>query len=383
MLQKVRCDYHDASVRVVETNGVRQVLNPDLQAILKKHKGFWDRSDGPLLNISESEDSLFAPLHGISITLADGSVLSDQTKVLTADMIDPSKILDVEEFPLRTHEPVKGEPLTEGDLFVTRAPIGKMVWVEAVLGCPVVPRLDTGSIYSAPYLKSADLYTEIADPEESPWIKLLAEYTRQLIEDSGGDYQVVQCLQRGPIDLVSAILGHSEMCMTIYDDPDNLRLLAEFTAKVFVKVARAQQDQVPPLEGGYCNPFGIWSPGTVVRTQCDVASSVSPQTYKEFFFPWDRYICEQFDYSVVHLHSGYLHHIEVLLEDPYPTAVQVSLDTGSTPFQVHDLIPTFKRVLEEKPLIIQGDMTQDELKELLDSLPHKGLCVSPWAFEMD
>ena len=357
--------------------------NADLQAILKKHEGFWDRTDGPLLNVSEAEDSLFAPLHGISIKLADGSVLSDQVEVLSADMIEPAFILDVEEYPLRTHEPSDGEPLMVGDLFVTRAPMGKMVWVEAILGCPVVPRLDTGSIYSAPYLESAGQYTEIAPPEESPWLKLLAEYTRQLVEDSGGDYQVVQCLQRGPIDLASALLGHSEMCMAVYDDPDDLRSLAEFTAKVFVKAARAQQEQVPRLEGGYTNAFGIWAPGTIVRTQCDVASSVSPQTYKDFFFPWDRYICEQFDYSTVHLHSGYLHHVEVLLEDPYPTAVQISLDTGSTPFQVHDLMPIFARILEEKPLIIMGEMTQDELDELLDTLPHKGLCIAPWAFEMD
>jgi hypothetical protein len=354
-----------------------------LQAALKKHIGFWDRTEGPLLNVSEAEDSLFAPLHGISITLADGTVLSEQVDVLTADMMDPAKILDVEEFPLRTSEPVDGGLLMEGDLFVTRAPLGKMVWVEAVLGCPVVPRLDTGSIYSAPYLKSSSLYTDIGAAEDSPWLKLLAEYTRQLVQDAAGTYQVVQCLQRGPIDLASALLGHSEMCMAIYDDPDNLHALAEFTAEVFVKTARAQQDQVPQLEGGYCNPFGIWSPGTVVRSQCDVASSVSAQTYKDFFFPYDKYICEQFDYSIIHTHSGYLHHMEVLLEDSAPTAVQVSLDTGSTPFQVKDLIPIFKRVLEEKPLIVMGDMTKDELNELLDALPHKGLCISPWAFEMD
>jgi|TARA_B100001971_G_C18176299_1_gene530111 hypothetical protein len=355
----------------------------DLQTILKKHRGFWNRTEGPLLNVSDAADSLFAPLHGISITLADGSVLSDGTDVLTADMIDPSAILDVEEYPLRTGESMNGDPLMEGDLFVTRAPIGKMVWVEAVLGCPVVPRLDTGSIYSAPFLKTASQHKEIGRPEDSPWFKLLAEYTRQLIEDSGSDYQVVQCLQRGPIDLVSAILGHSAMCIAIYDDPENLRDLAECTAEAFIKTAVIQQSQVPTLEGGYTNPFGIWSPGTVVRTQADVVSSVSAQTYRDIFFPWDKYICEQFDYSIIHLHSGYLHHVEVVLEDPYPTAVQVSLDTGSTPFQVNDLIPIFKRILEVKPLIVMGDMTRDELNKLLDNLPHNGLCISPWAFEMD
>ena len=355
----------------------------DLQAILKKHKGFWDRTEGPLLNISEAADSLFSPLHGISITLSDGSVLSEGTDLLMPDMLDPSTILDIEEFPLRTKPPIKGEPMMEGDLFVTRSPIGKFVWVEAILGCDVVPRLDTGSVYSAPFLKSASQHTDIVKPEDSQWLAVLREYTRQLIEDSDGDYQVTQCLQRGPIDLASAVLGHSRMCMAIYDDPDNLQALNETTTHSFIVAAKVQQDQVPQLEGGYTNCFGIWSPGTVVRTQADVVSSVSAQTYKDVFFPWDRYICEQFDYSVIHTHSGYLHHMEVVLEEERPTAVQVSLDTGSTPHEVRDLLPIFKRVLEVKPLIIQGDMTEDEMNLLLDELPHEGLCISPWPFPMD
>jgi len=357
--------------------------DPDLKAVLKKHTGFWDRTEGPLLNVADARASLFAPLHGISITLADGSVLSDGTDVLTPEMIDPSTILDVTEFPMRTKPPVKGEPMMEGDLFVTRAPLGKFVWVEAVLGCDVVPRLDTGSIYSAPFMKSASQHTGIGKPEDSAWLAVLVEYTRQLVEDSDGDYQVTQCLQRGPIDLASAVLGHSRMCMAIYDDPDNLRDLIEVSANAFIAVAKAQQNQVPQLEGGYVNPFGIWSPGTVVRTQADVVSSISAQTYKDVFFPWDRYICEQFDHSVIHTHSGYLHHMEVVLEEKHPTAIQVSLDTGSTPHQVRDLLPIFKRVLEVKPLIVQGDMTLDEMNLLLDELPHKGLCISPWPFPMD
>jgi hypothetical protein len=98
--------------------------------------------------------------------------------------------------------------------------------------------------------------------------------------------------------------------------------------------------------------------------------------YEELFFPYDVEICKQFDYSVVHLHSGYLHTIDVFLKDKYPSAVQVSLDTGSTPHTVRDLLPVFARVLEEKPLFIQGRMTAGELDLLLEELPARGLYVS-------
>ena len=65
-----------------------------------------------------------------------------------------------------------------------------------------------------------------------------------------------------------------------------------------------------------------------------------------------------------------------MLKGKYPTAIQVVLDTGSTPYTVHDLIPVFARVLEEKPLIVQGSMTPRELDELLEKLPPRGLYVS-------
>jgi hypothetical protein len=351
-----------------------------LSDTLKKHKAFWDREPGtgPLLNMASVEGrSLYAPLQGVSIPLADGTILSTQGDPLTPDMIDPTLILNAEEFPAREDSHKTDGPITVDDLFVTRAPFGKIPWVEAILGCPVVPRLDTGSIYSAPFLGAVELYDTIQSPEQSPWLDLLKAYTGALVEDSGGSYQIAQCLQRGPTDLTSAVLGHTRMCLALYDNPNELKALAEKCTETFIAVAKAQQSQVPALEGGFSNPFGVWSPGSVVRTQCDVASSISSDQYEEFFFPYDTEICKNFDYSVVHLHSGYLHHMDVFLKERYPTAVQVSLDTGSTPYTVSDLIPVFSRVLESKPLFVQGDMTREELDELLGALPSRGLYVSP------
>jgi hypothetical protein len=298
-------------------------------------------------------------------------------------MIDPHVVLDVQEFPRATRQGPANGPQSVGDLLVTRAPLGKMAWVEAVLGCPIIPRLDTGSIYSAPYLEGPDQLSRIIPPEESPWLALLLESTRHLVEESGGRYQVVQCLQRGPIDLVSALLGHSEMCFAVYDDPTGLRSVVEFCTSAYLEVARAQDAIIPRLDGGVCTPFGVWAPGSVVKTQCDVSSSVSAQLYEEFFFPYDVEICKSFDYSVVHLHSGYLHTVDVLLKDKYPSAIQVSLDTGSTPHTVHDLIPVFQRILEEKPLFVQGRMAPRELDEILEQLPARGLYVSTATLDED
>ena len=86
---------------------------------------------------------------------------------------------------------------------------------------------------------------------------------------------------------------------------------------------------------------------------------------------------------MVHLHSGYLHTVEVFLKDRFPTAVQISLDTGSTPHGVADLMPVFSRILEEKPLFIQGRMNASELQGLIDGLPYQGLYISTATLEDD
>jgi hypothetical protein len=75
--------------------------------------------------------------------------------------------------------------------------------------------------------------------------------------------------------------------------------------------------------------------------------------------------------------------VDVFLKEEHPSAIQVSLDTGSTRYTVHDLVPVFARILQEKPLFIQGRMTSRELDELLERLPHRGLYISTVAPSAD
>lgn len=363
---------------------MRSMAGEELDALLDRHAAFWRREPGDtlLLHVKRQEQpsgSVYAPLRGVTVPLPDGSDLAAQHEPIRPDQLDPKLILDIDEYP-RRERPIEGPgPHAVDDLLVTRAPIGKMVWVESVLGCPVIPRLDTGSIYSAPFLEDIDDLSKLPDPEKSPWLDLLKEYTRLLVDNSNGEYQVVQCLQRGSIDLVSAVMGHTEMCYALLDNPAGVSHLAEHCTEAFLLVAKAQQAIQEPLRGGYTNPFAVWAPGTTVRTQCDVTSSVSAEMYEEIFIPFEQEICRHFDYSVVHLHSGYLHTVDVFLKHRYPDAIQVSLDTGSTPHTARDLIPVFQRILEEKPLFINGRIPNDELDECLEKLPHQSLCLSTFS----
>lgn len=340
----------------------------DLEHIIGRHRAFWTREAGPLLNVSRYE-----PLSAVDIVLADGTPVKEDM-YLTPEVLDPKWMVDLEE-PRHRLQPDRPGAVS-GDLLIIRPPLGKMCWVEAVMGCPVRVRAASGGIYSEPYLDGPEEVDRIPPARENGWLDLLVGYTRALVENANGRYYVTLPLMRGTIDLVAALLGYNKMAVSIIDQPRELRRLTERCVEAFLEVAKALYAVIPQVAGGRVTPFNVWAPGSAIKTQCDASAAVSARTYEEFFFPYEEKICSQYDYSMVHLHSGFLHTVDTFLKTEYPTAVQVSLDTGSTPFTPHDLIPVFNKVLERKPLFITGPCTQRELDEMLKALPSKGLCLN-------
>ena len=126
----------------------------------------------------------------------------------------------------------------------------------------------------------------------------------------------------------------------------------------------------PEFAGGYVSAYGIWAPGTVVRTQADNATMLSPETYRQQVLPHDRAVMRRFDYPLIHLHSGCLHVAEALLDVPELRAIQVSVDHPGGPLAAQ-VMPTLERMAARKPLIVTGPVTAVEL-EALRSLARLG-----------
>ena len=337
----------------------------DLAELLERHRAFWqrDKVDRPLVAVKP-----YAPLAPKHIPLRDVQWGVEDVR-LEAAMLDPRIVANAEQWH---NEPGQ---LFLGDSFSLRQPYVRIPWVEAILGCEIWADRESGSIWSKDYLPSASAGRGITLDRDDPWFRLLLDMTQVLVEENDGSYLVAQTLMRGPIDMVRAVLGDEAMCLAIYDDPEALRQLLSITTDVFVAVAKAQQALVPSFHGGYASYYGIWAPGTVVRTQCDMSSIMSARTYAELVIPFEDRICRQFDHSIIHLHSGYLHTVDELLDAELPQVLQIALDTGSTPVTTRDLVPVCRKILERKPLIIEGHMSRADFEYLLECLPPHGLYI--------
>lgn len=330
------------------------------RALMARHADWWERRG---MLYAESHGG---PLGDLWLPLSDGSLATEDLDV-TPEMLDLERLA--------------GEPLEAGDLectddaFAVRAPYARVPWVEAILGCPIRATIQGGSMRTESFIESWDEWEGRGEHWNQDWFDALMALVEKMAARSGGRYAMAQTLMRGPTDLAEAVLGPERMCLAMYDAPDSLRAFLEEVTEVFIKVLHAQLSRFPQVEGGYINSFGIWAPGTVVRTQCDASAILSPKQYADWFLPYDVRICETVDCATIHLHSCSLHTVEPLMEVEVPHAIQVTLETGPWVPTLDEMIPIFARVLEGKRILVDGPLTDNEVARLKRELPNDGLYI--------
>jgi hypothetical protein len=70
-----------------------------------------------------------------------------------------------------------------------------------------------------------------------------------------------------------------------------------------------------------------------------------------------------------------LHTVDVLLEVERPHAIQVTLESEPSGPSLEAVLPIYRKILEVKPLILDGPLTSEEVNWLQEELPLDGLCI--------
>lgn len=336
----------------------------ELERLLQRHEAFW-RSEGgtPLVSVIP-----FMPLESSAgIPLSGGRLAMDGDYIRPGDL-DPRRFFE-EDDPQATASPVDGD-------FLSSVVAPGLCWTEAMVGCPV--RVGTGGAWAEPFL------CDVGDIDglgtDRAWLGKLIEFTEFLSTWGEGRRPVGHPLMRGPIDMMAAALGHEELCLAFVERPAEAETLLGICAGIFLEAAETRLDHVAAFWGGYVSDYGLWAPGSVLRTQVDNAVLFSPSMYEKYILPYDRKVIERFQYPLIHLHSGCLHIVDSLLDVDALKAIQVVIDYPGGPL-VDEVLPTLKRMLVRKPLIVTGAVSRKELESLLSLTPVGGLCIQVQVYD--
>ncbi len=333
-------------------------LESNLEDLLSRHKNFWSRgaADQALVGLSRRK---YFP--------TDDFKLEWDQDDITPELYDPEYFLPQYE------KKFSSGGLYMGDLLWSACPFWGIPWMEAIIGCPV-RAMETAKTFWADSIYS-DL-REIPDISlslENSWFQKLLESIKVLAESSKGRFPLAMPLMRGPVSMLEAVMGVEQLCLGAVDFPQRIKELADQCADVFIAVAQAQRELMPKFYGGYSNFRQIWAPGWTSSVQQLAAVLFNPEMYRELVLPADIKIIESFDYTIMHQNSRSLHMLDDLLKIDQLSCIQILVDdTGPS---LEDLLPSFLKVQDYKPLVILGDFDQEDLDYILETLSPRGLCV--------
>lgn len=333
-----------------------------LDELLARHQAFWHRlpADRPLLAVRPWQEYAFYE----SFPLQGGASANRRTELKPG-------LVDVHAYLERTHP----AGITDGDFFQPWV-VYDACWMEAILGC--LPIAESGTTWAEPFISNWSQVTSVTGRGPTPWLEELVRVHQVLAELANGVQPIGQPLMRGPSDMALAALGSEMFGAGFYEEPQALRALLEHCTGLRLAANSRRLEVIPPFHGGYFgrDVWGLWAPGPLLDFQEDAAGLLSGKTYRDWIAPLDREMVRQYDYSLMHLHSGQLQMLPAVLEIGELTAVQIALDPPPYGPPAGSLLSHFRAVQEAgKSLLVTGPVTRAELDRMLATLPPRGLAL--------
>lgn len=259
------------------------------------------------------------------------------------------------------------------DLVHTALPYATVPWVEALAGCPV--RRGGSHLWADNVPGILEQPDTVRFDQSNPWTRKYDEFLEVYARKLSPRFAVAQSVVRGPIDVLSALLGPEEMVMAMCDRPVEMRRLLEHIVQLVKAFLLHQRRKIPDCQGGsVVGLYEIWAPGWALRLQEDSVALISPDIYRNFIAPLDKQLFALTPYNLLHTHSTSMHILPQFLEQPGLGAVEISKDEGVS--DVKMLWPAFKSVqAADHPLVIRGRLDNVETEMLLRELDPRGLSI--------
>ncbi len=150
---------------------------------------------------------------------------------------------------------------------------------------------------------------------ENEWFVKIKNVTRLAVEKFGSQAQVAFTDLGGNLDLLSACRTPNNLLMDLIDFPDEVKRVTWEFHEAWLVYYNELAEIIKKQQLGF-TPWALtWAPGRTYIMQCDFASMISPDMFKEFVVPELLKTCQKLDYTFFHLDGpAMVPHIEHLLD---------------------------------------------------------------------
>ncbi len=332
-------------------------------AKIERYRVFWDRTDTdrPLIGFTLAD---WFPLHEFAACRP-----WQNTAYLEPGMIDPEAFLADH---LRLLQ--EGEAI-EDDMIRGACPAQlAFPWLAGMLGCRV--RILPGTVVGEDMHFDWERTLAAGLDCEGLWYRKYMEYADALVALAAGRFPVSHAPEIGPTDLHAMLRGHTESLLDFSDEPEKSACLLARMGEICREITEAVWRRLPLFHGGYFDAqYSLWAPHPIIRMQEDATAIYSPGLYRRFVQPVDRALARHFGSSFMHLHSTSMFLLDAILEIEEIRCFEVNNDALGPPIAA--MIPHFRKVQQaQRPLLIRGSFTKDDLKLVADELDPRGLFLN-------
>ncbi|MDP7447471.1 MAG: hypothetical protein QF689_02685, partial [Candidatus Latescibacteria bacterium] len=182
-------------------------------------------------------------------------------------------------------------------------------------------------------------------------------------------------------DIMTALRGPTQICIDLYEAPVHVAELARICTDAWITVQQFQMDLIEPLAGGYCDNYGIWTPGRSTYFANDISVVVSPEMYRQQLFEFDCEIAASLETPWLHVHSGGTYLIPEFLRIPKLVGLQVVNDHPAGP-TLQQILPLLRQVQQHHCLLLRK-YPMEELEQILPTLSPEGLYIDTQADSLE
>lgn len=275
----------------------------DMRRTVELHKQWWTRENDEVLVANYSRSPVPIPCGGLDIE------------------VPPSEMAD------RKERNALALQASAQDMLVTATPNFATAFRPAVLGAGF--ESDGHTSWSIPVAESAaELEVQPFDPEHPLYQEYLVRLQPLLDNWSWETYLPTLAGGDGPMDVLSGLLGPSNLAMELYLHPDDVKRCAMDAARevaAMLRYEKALMHEAGFTDGMACL-FSVWLPRDGALFVEDFSALVGEDHYREFFIEPDAVVLRELPASLYHTHSAAYKCMPAMLDTPGVTAFEFGND---------------------------------------------------------